>query len=112
MSKRETENVCNMPEVLNIEVHRSEQTGRYYIEFIDWSGTGRVGSWTTRNITEAIFNVLLKICYPKWNGKGKAPCENATIEWTCIGCNDKNCPVKRKNPELYEELRDRMRLRG
>lgn len=32
----ETQNVCAMPEIATIELHRSEETGNYYLNYITW----------------------------------------------------------------------------
>ena len=72
MGRRETENVCNMPKLLTLEVHRSEETGRYYLEFIDTSGmTANQGVWSNRGFSKAKFISLMKELYPNFDGKHK-----------------------------------------
>ena len=68
---RESENVCNMPELLHLEVHRSKETGLYYIAFIDHTETtcDNRGYWTDREITGEDLTALLRMCYPQWDGK-------------------------------------------
>ena len=67
----EDENVCNLPKVLTIEVHNSEKTGKFYIEFIEHTEVTNYnnGCWTDREICKDEFKTLLKLCYPEWDGE-------------------------------------------
>lgn len=57
----ETENVCNMPELFTMELHQSEQTGKFYLNFISWIGPTEAGEWTDIEITSKDVENLLEI---------------------------------------------------
>ena len=60
----ETKNVCNMPSLMKIEVHQSEETGKLYIEFIEWcSDNGDHGLWQNKSITESQLYMLFTMLY-------------------------------------------------
>jgi len=92
----EKDNICNLPELMSIEVHMSKETGRYYLHFIEWTDTtcNNNGSWTDMEISGKIYNALRKICYPMWDGTHrkfrygngdcfrvcKKPCRNSVLQ--------------------------------
>lgn len=41
----EYKNICNMPDVLDLEIHRSADTGKYYATFIGYHEKMRQGHW-------------------------------------------------------------------
>ena len=47
----ETENVCSMPSIMKMELHRSKETGKYYVEYIQYSEEGRKGWWVNKKIS-------------------------------------------------------------
>lgn len=51
MKPLETENVCNMPSVMRMELHRSKETGKYYVEYIDNSEDERRGWWVNKKFS-------------------------------------------------------------
>lgn len=62
---KETNNVCNMPEVASIIIHRSDDTGRYYVEFINHGlceveSLCKFGLWTEKRITKKKSIFLMK----------------------------------------------------
>lgn len=57
----ETENVCNMPELFTMELHQSEQTGKFYLNFISWIGPTEMGEWTDIEVTSMDVENLLNI---------------------------------------------------
>lgn len=45
--------VCNMPEIATIELHQSNETGKYYFHFIGWTGRKETyGIWHDSEATE------------------------------------------------------------
>lgn len=60
----ESKNICNMPKLMNIEVYQSEETGKFYIEFIDWYSKNSRHIWQDKNITEEQLFTLLTVLYP------------------------------------------------
>ena len=60
----ETENVCNMPELFTMELHRSEQTSKLYLNFISWIGPTEIGNWTEIEVkgtdVENLLNIVKK----------------------------------------------------
>ena len=61
---KEKDNICNLPKVANIEIHRSNETGHFYITFIEWASGFNDGLWQNQEIDEDIARLLLSICYP------------------------------------------------
>lgn len=55
----ETEYICNMDKIATIEIHQSEETGKYYFHFICWNGRGYDGLWQDSKelSTETLNNV-------------------------------------------------------
>jgi len=90
---KESDNVCNMPELLMVEVHKSKDTGKYYVNFIDHTGTtcNNDGYWTDHEIAENTLKQILQICYPEWDGE-TAPfrCENDN-DGNCLLCTRSDC---------------------
>lgn len=102
MGRKETENVCNMPKLLTLEVHRSEETGRYYLEFLDTSGmTANQGVWSNRGFSKAKFISLMKELYPDFDGKHKPMQCRPYWELECTWCSVEGCPRKNEAPEAY-----------
>lgn len=60
----ETENICNMPELFTMELHQSEQTGKFYLNFLSRIGLTEVGEWIDIEITskdvENLFEIVKK----------------------------------------------------
>lgn len=53
--KGESENVCNMPTICRIEIHKSEETGKYYSEFIQFrecKDQSECGVWNDKHISK------------------------------------------------------------
>ena len=61
----EKDNICNLPEVATIEIHRSKETGHYYLHFVEWASGWNDGKWQDQEITEDIARILLCHCYPE-----------------------------------------------
>lgn len=63
MECEETENICNMPEVLTLEIHKSEDTGKYYATFIGYSEKmewKQQGKWLdTRELKESFVEEIV-----------------------------------------------------
>ena len=57
----ETENVCNMPYLFTMELHQSEQTGKFYLNFISWIGPTEMGEWTEIKVKSMDVENLLNI---------------------------------------------------
>ena len=57
----ETENVCDMPELFTMELHQSEQTCKFYLNFISWIGPTEVGKWTEIEVKSMDVENLLNI---------------------------------------------------
>ena len=92
----EKDNVCNMPQLLNITVHRSAETGKYYLEFIDHTDTTccNRGYWTDREIDKRNVNALIQMCYPEWDGEHQIvgiPPDKKIMEVECIMCDKTEC---------------------
>lgn len=51
---KETDNVCNMPQLVTVNIHRSKKTGAYYLHVINYDGRIKTehGLWTDVEITE------------------------------------------------------------
>lgn len=51
---REVDNVCNMPQLVTVNVHRSKKTGAYYLNVINYDDRieTEYGLWTDVEITE------------------------------------------------------------
>ena len=93
----ESDNICNLPEVLTVELHRSDTTGKYYLHFIDHSDTtcNNKGYWTDIPVSEDAGKQLLRMCYPEWDGKHKPyKLEDGTnweCNYNCSCCKNKEC---------------------
>ena len=63
----ETCNVCGMPKLTDIEIHKSKDTGKLYINFITWDDKVKAtrGLWRSEEITEEdlkeIYRVLNRV---------------------------------------------------
>lgn len=61
----EKDNICNLPLVALIEIHRSDETGYKYLNFISWdddSGIGtKKGRWTEKRISESDLTKIVKV---------------------------------------------------
>lgn len=56
------ENVCNMPTIAKIDIHKSKETGRYYAEFIQFrecNDSSKCGVWTEKRITKKMVQEIL-----------------------------------------------------
>lgn len=51
---KETDNVCNMPQIVYIGIHKSKKTGAYYLNVINYDDRieTEYGLWTDVEITE------------------------------------------------------------
>lgn len=60
---KETENVCNMPTILNFTVHKSKDTDKLYLNLISYSDKIKMskGKWLSKEISEDDFNEIVKI---------------------------------------------------
>lgn len=61
---KEKDNICNLPKLANIEIHRSNETGKYYLTFIEWMSGWNDGLWQDQEITEYTARMMLAFCYP------------------------------------------------
>ena len=60
----ETKNICNMPTLMEIKVHQSEETGKLYIDFIEWCSDNKIhGFWQDKSISEDQLSAFLSILY-------------------------------------------------
>ena len=61
----EKDNICNLPVVALIEIHRSDETGIKYVSFISWdddSGIGiKKGRWIEKRISENDLTKIVKV---------------------------------------------------
>ena len=93
----EKENISNMPELLTVQLHRSNETGRYYLQFIDHSETtcNNDGIWTYIPIEDSMAKQLLRMCYPEWDGETVPFRYSGALERgqevNCLWCNAKDC---------------------
>lgn len=58
---KEKDNICNLPTVATINIHKSKETGKWYIEYIDKS-TGD-GNWKEHEITEEFAKMMISYCH-------------------------------------------------
>jgi hypothetical protein len=66
MYEGEKDNICNMPEIATIEIHKSKETGRYYIHYIchnwkinDLNFNAVDGLWTDKYIPKSKAQALM-----------------------------------------------------
>lgn len=61
----EKDNICNLPLIALIEIHRSDETGNKYLNFISWddnSGIGiKKGRWMEKRIFESDLIKIIKV---------------------------------------------------
>ena len=62
---KENENICNLPTLAKIELHRSKETGAYYLNFIEWVSDWNEGIWQDQEISEDMARIILSMCYPE-----------------------------------------------
>ena len=62
---KENDNICNLPKLADIELHRSNETGHYYLTFIEWVSGWNDGMWQDQEISEDIARLILSLCYPE-----------------------------------------------
>ena len=62
---KEKDNICNLPKIADIEIHRSNETGKYYLNFIEWVSEWNEGRWQAQEINEHVVRMLLSFCYPE-----------------------------------------------
>ena len=63
----EKESVCNMPEIANINIHKSKETDKYYIDWIPltkmstgkgyWHDTREISEWEVKNVIEFLDSI-------------------------------------------------------
>ena len=68
MYKGEKGNICGMPEIANIELHKSKETGKYYIRYIchnwkinDLNFKAVDGLWTEKYIPKSKAKALMEL---------------------------------------------------
>ena len=61
---KEKNNISGLPSVADIEIHRSPETGKFYLKFIEWFSGWNEGSWQEQEIPEDAVRLLLTLCYP------------------------------------------------
>ena len=81
---KEKENVCGMPLIAKIEVHQSEETGEYYLNWIAWTDKLPIGLWVDQRTTKIEANRLL--------GMLKYPANECLACGSRITRKDKKCP--------------------
>jgi len=62
---KEKNNICNLPTIAKIEIHRSAETGKFYLNFIEWASKWNEGRWQDQEITEQTVRMILSFCYPE-----------------------------------------------
>lgn len=62
---KEDENICNLPKLATIELHKSNKTGHYYLTFIEHVSGWNEGRWQDQEINEDIAKMLMAFCYPE-----------------------------------------------
>lgn len=62
---KEKDNICNLPTLAKIELHRSKETGHYYLNFIEWVSGWNNGFWQNQEIPEDMARLILSCCYPE-----------------------------------------------
>lgn len=78
---KETNNVCNMPEIMNLSLHQSADTGRYYITFIQYDREPK-GRWLNKHVTEEEAKRLVDFAF-----NPKKSCLNCAHYDVCIHIN-------------------------
>ena len=58
----EEDNVCNLPQIAEINLYLSETTGRYYVERITWCGDPEDGDWIDSPLTAQQVKEIMAIC--------------------------------------------------
>lgn len=87
---KETNNVCNMPTVMDLRLHKSEDTGRYYINFLQYDREPE-GRWLDKHITEEEAKRLIDFaCNPKKS------CLNCAHYKVCIYISESDDYTKAK----------------
>lgn len=61
---KENDNICNLPRLATIKLHRSKETGHYYLNFIEYVSGWNEGRWQAQEIPEDVARMLLCFCYP------------------------------------------------
>lgn len=61
----EKDNICNLPLVGLIEIHRSDETGNKYLNFISWDDDSgfniKKGRWIEKRISESDLIKIVKV---------------------------------------------------
>jgi len=61
---KEKDNICNLPRIATIQIHRSSETGKFYLNFIEWMSGWNEGRWQDQEIPECVAKMMLSFCYP------------------------------------------------
>ena len=61
----EKENICCLPTIAKIVIHRSKETGKFYLNFIEWMSDWNEGSWQEQEVPEDVVRLMLSFCYPE-----------------------------------------------
>ena len=101
----ESDNICNLPEVLIVELHKSATTGKYYLHFIDHSDTtcNNKGYWTDIPTSEEAAKQLMRMCYTDWDGETKPYKFDDGTNWE-NNCNCSNCKNAECNNSFQHAL--------
>lgn len=91
--EKEDEDVFNLNELLTVRFMRSEKTGRYYLNFIDHTGTtcNNGGYWTNQPTDERLLKWMLRKCYPEWDGKTAPFMYDTELDGHCLLCFREDC---------------------
>ena len=61
---KEKGNIGGLPSIADIELHRSDDTGHFYLKFIEWFSGWNEGRWQCQEIPEDSARIIMSFLYP------------------------------------------------